>query len=511
MLTDLSSAWTALQVAGGYSYALSFQAGIAVLAAIGWLYLALITPDRRIKRFQLFRKILVVGFCIWSVHLLSDRAFASQHNVLKMDMWNIEMDYRVKGYLLNLLAQIQYLSVERPEGYSEAAVLETAEKYRMLYDSGTGAVPVEKVPVNLIVIMNESWADFRLREEFQCPESVTPWIDQMSENVTKGWVRVPTFGGGTASTEYEMLTGNSVELLEENPPVAYQVHSQVNKYGAASTLSAQGCRTIALHPHAALNFNRKQVYPRMRFEQFISKETWPREHRQKIRSFISDQACYDYLEELYEEKPEGEKLFSFLVTMQNHGGYTSKKYKSTVKLDYAQNYPETEQYLSLIRESDRAFESLIRYFEDIQEPTMIVMFGDHWPNLQDNFYDMLFENGWAGLSEEENRERFYTPFVIWTNYERESEKDVLMSANYFGSYILQQAGAELTDYNKMLLELKEQMPVIGGADVMAADGTWYYKNDLPQELAEMLREYEIVQYNNMFAKSGKLDDVFTIH
>ncbi len=509
MLSDLSSIQTAMQVAGGYSYAVELVAGIGMLAAVGWLYLVTLAEDRKFRRFSLLRKAAVLVLCVLSLHLLGNRSFAAKHTVLQMDMWNTEKDYRVKGYLLNLLAQIQYLRVDEPENYAQERVAEIAQKYRESYDEGAARTDAAE-PVNLIVIMNESWADFRVLENGQDLESVTPFIDGMDENVTKGWLRVPAFGGGTASTEYEMLTGNSVELLEANPPVAYQVHSQKDEYGMASTLVSQGYGALALHPHKALNYNRKQVYPRMGFEEFISEETWPDEFRQKTRKFINDQACYDYLAELYQEKEPGEKLFAFLVTMQNHAGFTGKKYKSTVDLDYPQEYPEAEQYLSLIRETDAAFGQLIRSFEKVEEPTMIVMFGDHWPNLQDGFYDALMAGGMGGMTAEENRKRFFTPFVMWTNYARDTQTDVTMSANYFGSYILEQAGLQLTDYNKFLLELREQMPVLGGAEVMTADGEWYLKSELPEALAAQLNEYEILQYNNMFAKGQKVKSVFTI-
>lgn len=510
MLTDISSVWTAAQVAGGYSYAMDLCVGIAALASLGWLYLISVTPDRRIKRFSVGRKAAVILLCVLSLHLLGDRSFAAKHTVLQMDMWNTEKDYRVKGYLLNLLAQIQYLKVEEPENYSEDKVREIAGKYRTAYDTQNADGKAQERPVDLIVIMNESWADFRILDSGKDLGTVTPYIDGMEENVTKGWLRVPAFGGGTAYTEYEMLTGNSVELLEQNPPVPYQVHSQKDEYGLASTLSAQDFETLAMHPHSALNYNRKQVYPRMGFDKFISKETWPKEYKKRTRKFIDDQACYDYLGEIYREKEEGERLFTFLVTMQNHAGYSMEGYDSTVKLDYEQEYPEAEQYFSLIRESDASFESLIRHFEKVEEPTMIVMFGDHWPNLQDGFYDMLMQTGDEGITAEESRKRSFTPFVIWTNYERESEQDVVMSANYLSSYILEQMGAELTDYNKFLLEMKEYMPVIAGAEVMTADGEWSPKTELSGQPAEMLKEYEILQYNNMFAKGRKVRSVFSL-
>ena len=105
---------------------------------------------------------------------------------------------------------------------------------------------------------------------------------------------------------------------------------------------------------------------------------------------------------------------------------------------------------------------------------------------------------------------FLTPCVIWTNYDRESAGDVVMSSNYFGSYILEQAGAQLTDYNKFLLEMKNQMPVIQRAEVMDSEGVWHLREDLPEKLQELLNAYEIVQYNNVFAGKDKIDFLFTL-
>ena len=88
---------------------------------------------------------------------------------------------------------------------------------------------------------------------------------------------------------------------------------------------------------------------------------------------------------LYKEKETNQKLFTFCVTMQNHGGYsqsTLKGYEPDVKLNYETEYPEAQTYLSLARESDKAFQNLVEYFEKVDEPTMIVMFGDHWPKLE---------------------------------------------------------------------------------------------------------------------------------
>ena len=90
------------------------------------------------------------------------------------------------------------------------------------------------------------------------------------------------------------------------------------------------------------------------------------------------------------ENPE-DKLFIFNVTMQNHGGYegTYDNFEQEVWLtgEYEGKYPKTDQYLSLMKRSDQAFQYLVEYFSLTDQPTMIVMFGDHQPSVEDEFYD----------------------------------------------------------------------------------------------------------------------------
>lgn len=85
-----------------------------------------------------------------------------------------------------------------------------------------------------------------------------------------------------------------------------------------------------------------------------------------------------------------------------------------------------------------------------------------------------------------------------------------MSANYFGSYLLQRAGLELSTYNKFLLELKETLPVIGAGAVKDAQGNWYTMDMLPPEYKELLDKYQILQYNNVFERKQRDENIFRI-
>ena len=113
---------------------------------------------------------------------------------------------------------------------------------------------------------------------------------------------------------------------------------------------------MAMHPNLSGNWNRKEVYGYMGFDEFISSSGY--QDSERLRNYVSDRANYQRLIERYEEKEEGEKFFVFNVTMQNHGGYEEAfddfQERIHVTGEYA-GYPQTDRFLSLMRESDDAF------------------------------------------------------------------------------------------------------------------------------------------------------------
>ena len=168
-----------------------------------------------------------------------------------------------------------------------------------------------------------------------------------------------------------------------------------------------------------------------------------------------------------------------------------------------------ETYLSLARESDSAFQGLLEYFEKVKEPTMIVMFGDHWPTLEDSFYSQLLGKDKQNLDLVESQILYTTPYVIWTNYPSDTvEEDI--SSNYLGSYVMEQAGVELPQYHQFLLNLKDELPVIGVDAVEDKDGNWYSMEKLPEEYQKLMNEYSILQYNGQFEKKQIKESAFQV-
>lgn len=204
-------------------------------------------------------------------------------------------------------------------------------------------------------------------------------------------------------------------------------------------------------------------------------------------------------------------MFIFNVTMQNHSGYGERVYNMKEKvraLDY-KGGTDLDEYLSCIKESDTALEYLISYFEKVDEPTIILMFGDHQPRLSDRFYDMVYGKDADDLTEEEQRKKHIVPFVMWSNYQDFGGQYVeAISTNYLATLLLDQTGVEQTKYQQFLKGLHEEYPVLSLAGVETADGTWTTTEELEEQENTTLDLYEQLQYNYLFGKNNRVDEWF---
>jgi glucan phosphoethanolaminetransferase (alkaline phosphatase superfamily) len=182
--------------------------------------------------------------------------------------------------------------------------------------------------------------------------------------------------------------------------------------------------------------------------------------------------------------------------MQNHGGYdeTFDNFTpSVIAEDIDSN--ALEMYLSLIKETDSAFKNLVEYFEEQDEKTIILLFGDHQPAAYVT-NPILKLNGidTDNLTDEENMLRYRVPYVIWANYDIDEKTGEDTSANYLSIELFEAAGIELSPYQQFLKELREDYPVLSAVDICDSEGN-IYASDLDTEELELYRK---LQYYLLF-------------
>ena len=191
-------------------------------------------------------------------------------------------------------------------------------------------------------------------------------------------------------------------------------------------------------------------------------------------------------------------MFIFNVTMQNHGGYgdiNSLGEVEAVRVNGEfQQYEDFITYLTLIRESDKAFRHLVDYFSNIDMPVIICMFGDHQPALNGNIVNTFSDDNAEDI--ETREKRYCVPYLIWSNYRGEIlaqniYKDI--SINYLGANILDLAGID-TPYTKYLLDLEGKIPIINHIGYMDNNQIWHNI----EEQNEDIIQYKKMGYYMMF-------------
>ena len=489
---DFKAIFTGLSVASEYKFTLDTRAAMAVVLSI--VFVAAIRKiNLEFKRIYMLRGTTLCVAVISIVYLVGKTEY------IVTETWEQKGSYR-NGYILNFVLGIRDSFVEKPEGYSVDTIKMLEDQYGVTEtDANTQAS--EEAPV-IIAIMNESFADLGVIGNLQTNEPVTPFLDSMQTNITKGYALSSVFGAKTPNSEWEFLTGNTMAYLPSGS-VAYQQYVSEGAYSLVGTLKNQGYQCIAMHPYYSTGWSRNKIYPLLGFEESYFMDDFNQNHI--VREYITDQELYDKIIAQYEAKKKGDKMFIMSITMQNHGGYNDKYDNFTENIRMTNGYyPDVNQYLSLVNTSDAALQNLIHYFSNVDEKVEIVFFGDHQPSLNNNFYVSLNGNGLSGLTLEQLEDLFTVPFFIWTNYETETTTDVHTSLNYLSTMVLDKAGIELPPYEKFLCDMQKDIPAMNARGYYSAkDGCFKHYQDADGEEAEMLNYYQILQYNSMFDKRHK--------
>ena len=534
---DFLSIGTAAGVANTYNFTPTYK---VMTASLIFIFIIIIGVKTKTPKYNLLTKIISRAFTgTFSAVLLILFYFTSffADMGVKPDFWNQTRGYHNYGFAFNFFCNTKYLYMSQPNNYNPDKIKDYVSS---VVDSGdsseTPPTDDDYTKPNIICIMNESLSDLSVLGNLTTNEDYMPFMHSLTENTIKGNLYVPVIGSGTSNTEFEFITGHSTAFLPSGSN-AYMLYIKNPIASIVSTLEAQGYSSFALHPYYAEGWNRTNVYNYLGFNNFMSLEdiidvSFMREYQSNgsnpdflqslidqyypgsnmlIRQYVSDSYDYRLLIEDYENRDTSVPYFAFNVTMQNHGGYTT----SCVNFDeciYAtsvsKNYNKANKYLSLVKASDDAFRELIEYFSNVDEPTVICMFGDHQPSIETDFIaEVMGVDSLSNLTPEQEQLRHVTPFFIWANYDIEEKQIDRLSANYLSSLVLETAGVKLTEYNKYLLKLSETLPVIDTVGYIDNENNYYKWSDV-SPYSHLLEEYENIQYNSIFDQKNIKSDVF---
>ncbi|NBI68374.1 LTA synthase family protein [Pseudoflavonifractor sp. 60] len=482
---DITGWRTAANVARGFDYSADEYITQAAILLVAYLFLVFYcVPQKKRSKIP-----ALAGLALWGGMICYCYAFFCTGMLPALDIYTQQWVTQRNGFLLNFSIALRYSSVDKPEDYSRETVLKLMEDY-----PGVPADP-DKRPVNIVVIMNESFGDLTIFDTLDASEDPTPFLHSLKENTIKGWMYSSVTGGGTATIEFEYLTGFT-SLFQPPHTVAYQLYVEEGMPSLAALAGSQGYSTTAFHPYKSSGWNRVLAYQYLDFDQQMYEEDVPSPYL--IRNYISDKSDYEMI---YKSTETEDASFFFNVTMQNHSGYAQgwNNLPRTIQLPAHLKAADrtAEQFLDLMRESDLALEELITYYSQCEEPTLVVFFGDHQPPLTNAFYEELYGKKLSERTTEEVMQQYAVPFFLWANYDIEEEQDVVVSPNFLGVLTAQTAGLPLTGYMEFLSQLYEVLPAVTPVGFVTADGQYLKKSELSEEQKNWLWKYEVLNYCGM--------------
>lgn len=505
LAVDILNIETAANVAGGYSYTLSYNVYLLIMSAMA-VSLITVKLGKNILVKKTWRALsILLAVCMvagsYGIFFKSTRF----DKLLKVKYYKPQETFNKNGMYTTFVKSIKDLIVDAPPGYSIETVKAFAEEY-----PGTEAkISGDKAP-NIIMIMDEAFTDFASFTDLKINKDCMPFFHSLSENTIKGQMFVSIFGGGTAATEFEALTSNSMAFVP-NGITAYSAYINDPMASLTTVLKSQNYGgLLAMHPFKGNGYKRNKVYPLLGFNRFITMDDFASDTG-KVGLFISDVSDVERIISEYEEhkKENNAPFYMFNVTMQNHSPFTAPGISDDIKLEYDITAPEANQYMNLMKHTDDALKKLVQYFEKKDEPTIIVFFGDHQPKIEDAFYKQV-KKGYQLDPVYKKLNKRNTQFVIWANYDIEEQSDVYISANYMSSLILDTAGLAKNGYQEFVSKVREKVPVITKYGYIGENGQFYENDDKESPYYEILLQYNILQYNNLFDVKNRVDSFFEV-
>lgn len=340
---------------------------------------------------------------------------------------------------------------------------------KVLYDSYLSAYQqrekVQKLTErpNIIIVQSEAFWDVN-KLDVKFNKNPIPTFESLKKESIYGETYVPVFGGGTSNPEYEILTGLTMKNFSNDWYMVYPNEIKSPTVTLASILRNQGYVSEAIHPYMSWYYNRLDVYKYFGFNQFKTIEFM--NQIQNIGVFASDDYTTNLIIDSIEQNTE--PVFNFVVTMQNHGPYGNSRFSSDefdieieTKLTDSSRYL-LKNYVQGIYLSDQSLAKLIDYLKGLDEPTILMFFGDHLPMLGED-YQIYREVNYIGNESNETLQKdmriMAVPYIIWRNYDDASEAMPTMNLSYLSSILLSEAEVEMPDYMKVLHMLRNDMPL----------------------------------------------------
>src|SRR5699024_4568534 len=127
--------------------------------------------------------------------------------------WSQPRNYKENGFIAGFLSNLNATPIDLPSNYSKETIEKISQKYKLESIEKNKDKSNIKSDNNIIYIMNESFSDTFNLEGNTSNKDPIPNSREIVKQTQSGTLLVPGFGGGTATNEFQVLTGVSLEPL----------------------------------------------------------------------------------------------------------------------------------------------------------------------------------------------------------------------------------------------------------------------------------------------------------
>ncbi|MBE6573582.1 MAG: hypothetical protein E7652_04220 [Ruminococcaceae bacterium] len=318
---------------------------------------------------------------------------------------DINEGYTNNGFVYSYGCSLFVQGVEEPVDNSDKLL-------NKLIDTLDKPIVQTKDRPNVVFVQLESFIDPEEIKELELDTSAAPNFQRIQNEFPSGYLHVPVVGGGTANTEFEILTGMNLDHFGTVEIPYESVLTEKTCESMAYNYKALGYKAHAIHDFSAGFYKRNTVYSNLGFDTFTSFEYMTDLEYNDI-GWAKDSILERYILSALNSTKESD--FVYAVSVQGHGSYpndfddTENDISTTVPEPISEYTAALEYYISQIREMDEFVGSLTDTLSDYDEKTVVVFYGDHLPAF--NISSDLMKSG----------SLYETEYTVWANYDIGSE------------------------------------------------------------------------------------------
>jgi phosphoglycerol transferase MdoB-like AlkP superfamily enzyme len=418
--------------------------------------------------------------------------------------WDQNWNYRINGMLLGTLLNLTDEVILPPQNYSRESILTLFKSESNSASSAKRPLqsmnsPIGRDKLHVLIYMFEALWDPRL-PMVQFNRDPIPTFHRLQREGSAGSLLVPVYGGGTANTEFEVLSGMSTYF---QPPetIAFVEYLKNPTASLASIFKNHGYRALAVHNYNRFFYSRNIAYPLLGFDHFYSLEEMG--GYQSRRGYPTDDVLVRALIGLIDAAKT--PLFIHAVSMETHNPYTITLPQMPVKtlqtpLQWEIN-TQIETYASALSYADESLEKLTKALAAVPQNVVLIVFGDHLPSLGED-YKAYVDTGFISQSDtshwspDEWIKMRSTPLVIWKNHEMSHHSLNTQSANCLSNEILKQAGIEFDRFHQFTDRLCNQIPLLSSSIVIDKNLRPLQVGKAPRiQLPKIMLDYETLIYD----------------